>query len=225
MADQISATAQDPKYAGEILVHLKKFESITNSLHDSSEYTSTHYEEAIDELNDSLIRLLTATHKPPVSSPKNSKQVHSISKTDILSQLKSTYRSNSLEDLEKLANSDGELEMIDSDRIPLVTESQNLDNWVSVVEFVTNHLDNIILSKLREIYATVECVEIDMKELLLEDISSLISTIINTVEKNRTQMLHLKKIDNQIPQPVGVSGITYLFESLNKKQYQQHTDD
>lgn len=215
MTESLSVSSESPRYAREILLHLRHFETTLDEILNEIATTAAEYDTTLSSLNDRLVALIMATNKPPVSPEAMAADSMSISDSDVLAIITEIYTSVSSDGFETdLSDLDSDEPTVDK-RIPLVTGNNNLHNWVTVLEFVTNRLDNLILSKLRELYAVIESVDVETKNLLLDEVSNLISAIIDTCENNRKVMLHLNDLNNKLIIPEIVEGIEQTHEKLH----------
>lgn len=221
MEERISLSSGSPKYAREILLHLKKLETILDEKLSGISFTAEELDTTLSTLNDYLVAILVTSKRPPVSTTTVEEDSISIPDADVLADINNIYNSITIEEfknqLTELKSEQPDLDYI----IPLITGSNNLDNWVTVIQFVTNRLDNIILSKLRELYAVIESMKIETGDQLLDEVTNIISVIIDVCKINRKIILHLDDLNNKLMVPEIVEGIEDAQKSLNKTTVNQ----
>jgi hypothetical protein len=191
-----------PEFVRELLLKLKYLESKVDEWVESANMDQIdHYEQSM-EVNDKLLKLIVTTRKPPVQS-SNSLYEQSFSDNGLYRRIKTIYEKDS-ETIEQTLENTGEE---DGNCIPLVNECNNLDNWTTVLEFVSTRLDNFVLGKLRELYSVLEKVDLTQRDLVLSEISDLISTIVDYCEHNRETLLKLNELNNSLLSPIRLGNI------------------
>lgn len=211
MSSHRDVSGRSPEFVRELLLKLKSLESnVDGWLESVNSDRIDHYEQCM-EVNDELLNLIVMTRKPPVQS-SNSLYQQSFSDNDIYRRIKTIYEKDS-ETIEQTLENTGEEY---SNCIPLVNECNNLDNWTTVLEFISTRLDNFVLGKLRELYSVVEKVGPVQRNIVLGEISDIISTIINYCENNRETLLKLNELNNSLLSPVRLGNIGKASIELSK---------
>jgi len=202
MSSKPDASMASPEFVRELLLKLKYLESKVDEWVESANMDQIdHYEQCM-EVNDKLLKLIVTTRKPPVQS-SNSLYEQSFSDNGLYRRIKTIYEKDS-ETIEQTLENTGEE---DGNCIPLVNECNNLDNWTTVLEFVSTRLDNFVLGKLRELYSVLEKVDLTQRDLVLSEISDLISTIVDYCEHNRETLLKLNELNNSLLSPIRLGNI------------------
>lgn len=217
MSNSINESFGPVNYGREILIPLKNIETACDEMSGTVEDPSICHSN-ITTIKTNLLRLIRVIDKAMHFGGYDSESHHSVTNNNTLDVLRSIYENYITIEMESqlsdLQNNEDNIESY----VRIEGQSEGLNNWLTIVEFVSNRLDNIILSKLKKAYSIIETIELTQKEQIMSEITSCMEAIVTTCENYRTVKLHLTSLDTNLLTPNHISNIRKVCEALSFKE-------